>query len=195
MKINFEDYLHKLDLFFKDKTPKDKYMIFIMAAAGIFAFSYLFFWDSSFASFKQTRKNVVSLQEKINKDKMFLQINPKQKVMKYDREIQNINQELATLKDKNAYIKTKIETISSLIYDEQAWGQYLNSIAQNAKAYNVKVLELTNKFSDLNSHFGHLLDITITSSGKFKNTLKFINSLEQSELVVDIHDFNIEICQ
>ena len=191
MKINFEDYLHKLDLFFKDKTQKDKYMIYIMAASAIFAFAYVFFWDSSFNDFEKTREHVVALNKKIDDDKMFLQRNPEQKVMKYDMEVKQINQEIILHKDNNAYIKAKIETISSLIYDERAWGEYLDSIAQSAKKNNVKILELTNSFSNLNSEFGHLLDITIQSSGKFKNTLKFINSLEQSELVVDIHDFNI----
>jgi hypothetical protein len=36
-----------------------------------------------------------------------------------------------------------------------------------------------------------VLDISVEVSGKYLNTLKFINSLERSDLVVDVHDLNI----
>ena len=48
MKINIEDYLHKIDNAFKGKEQKEIYMTYIMIASAIFAFSYLLFWDSSF---------------------------------------------------------------------------------------------------------------------------------------------------
>jgi hypothetical protein len=35
------------------------------------------------------------------------------------------------------------------------------------------------------------LDIAISTDGPYKNTLKFINALEQSQLVVDVHDMNM----
>ena len=96
------------------------------------------------------------------------------------------------LKDNNAYIKSKIETISSLIYDERTWGEYLYSISRNAQKYHVKITTLSNKYSSNGKSFGHILDISIKATGNYKNTLLFINSLEQSELVVDIHDFTIQ---
>jgi septal ring factor EnvC (AmiA/AmiB activator) len=191
MRINAEDYLHKIDLYFKDKEPKDTYMIYVLVFASIFGFSYLLFWDSSLADFKTTRKHVVKLDKQIKKDEMFLRANPPAKIKQLHKEIDKINKQIIVQKDNNAYIKTKIETISSLIYDERAWGDYLDSIATNAQRYHVQILELTNQFSATNSNFGHLLDITVKSTANFKNTLNFINSLEQSELVVDLHDFNI----
>ena len=191
MRINIEDYLHKIDLYFKDKAQKDTYMIYILIFASIFSFSYLLFWDSSLADFETTRKHVSKLHHQIEQDEMFLRANPPYRIVQLNKEIDKINQEIIVQKDNNAYIKTKIETIAALIYDERAWGEYLNSISTNAQRYNVKILELTNTLSATNSNFGHLLDITIKSTANFKNTLYFINSLEQSELVVDLHDFNI----
>jgi len=191
MKINIEDYLHSIDSVFKEKTEKDTYMTYIMVVAIIFAFAYLLFWDSSFSSFEKTRTSVESLTNKINEDKRFLQINPEAKVAQLDNEIKTINNEMIENKDTNAYIKSKIETISSLIYDERTWGEYLDSISQNAQKYNVKITNFTNKYASNDSSFGHVLDITIESTGNYKNTLKFINSLEQSDLVVDIHDLNL----
>ncbi len=191
MKINIEDYLHKIDSIFKDKSQKDTYMTYAMIVVIVFAFSYLLFWDSSFEEFEETRAKVVALDKKIADDKTYLQANPESKVASLEKEIVEINKKMLNHKDNNAYIKSKIETISSLIYDERAWGEYLHSISKNAQKYNVKIKNLTNRYSDNNTSFGHILDITVKSTSNYKNTLKFINSLEQSELVVDLHHLDI----
>jgi Tfp pilus assembly protein PilO len=105
-----------------------------------------------------------------------------------DNEIKALNNDLITYKDYNQYIKTKIETISFLLYDEAIWGNYINSIDQKAKKYAIKLYELKNKYNFAGSSFGHVLDIDLKTSGRYKNMIKFINSLENSDLVVDIHN-------
>ena len=191
-KINIEDYLHAIDKLFEGKEQKEIYMTYTMIVAAIFAFAYTLFWDSSFDEFESTRKSVVQLEKKINTDKSFLRINPEAKINKLDKEIATINAEMVKHKDNNAYIKTKIETISSLIYDERTWGEYLDSISRNAQKYNVKIKSFSNKYAATGSSFGHVLDITLSSSANYKNTLRFINSLEQSDLVVDIHTLSMK---
>ncbi len=191
MKINIEDYLQKIDASFKEKEPKEIYMTYIMIFALIFAFAYLLYWDTSEADFKAKRAQVVATESKIITDERFLKLNPISQVVKIEQETKNAQIETVTYKENNEYIKKKIEEISSLIYDERTWGEYLHSISINAKKYNVKILDINNKFADNNKSFGHLLDINVQTEGKYSNTINFINSLEQSELVVDLHDFNI----
>jgi len=191
MKINIEDYLQRIDAAFKDKSQKDIYMTYIMIFGLIFAFSYLLFWESSQNVFKEKNKQITAINSKINLDKMYLKLNPETKITLLDREIKRFEANLLVHKNNNAYIKSKIETISSLIYDERTWGEYLHSISTNAKKYGIKIIDFTNKYAQNNNSFGHILDITLKTTGKYKNTLRFINSLEQSELVVDIHDLNI----
>jgi len=192
MKINIEDYLHQLDGYFKEKSQKDTYVTYAMVVSVIIAFSYLLFWDSSFNEFEKTRKQVLSLSKSINSYESYLQKNPEVKITRLVQEIKNINKQVKKNKETNAYIKSKIETIASLIYDERAWGEYLHSISINAKKNNVKILDLTNKYATNKDSFGHILNITVKSTGSYKNTLKFINSLEQSDLVVDVHDLTLE---
>ena len=191
-KLNIEDYLHNIDKIFSQKIQKDIYMIYVMIVAGIFAFSYMLFWDSSFANFETTRSNVMNLDRKISADNAYLQANPESKIVNLDKQIMKINTDMIVHKDNNAYIKTKIETISSLIYDERTWGEYLDSISKNAQKYNVKIQSFSNTYAQNNNSFGHILDITISTTANYKNTFLFINSLERSELVVDIHDFTIK---
>lgn len=192
LNINLEDYLHKIDLIFKHKNKKEIQMVYVMIFSVIFAFSYLLFWDSSFDIFMEKQSKINSLESKISIDNVYMKVNPQQKILRLNTQIIKANSEIATLKDNNEYIKHKIDTISSLIYNERAWGEYIYSISENAKKYSVKILNFKNSFALTGKSFGHMLDISVKSSGKYRNTLKFINSLEQSNLVVDIHGLSID---
>nr|WP_321266003.1 type 4a pilus biogenesis protein PilO [uncultured Sulfurimonas sp.] len=191
MKINFEDYLQSIDTAFREKSQKDIYMTYIMIFGVIFAFSYLLFWESSQTDFEAKNNQIKSVSSKINVDKAYLQANPESKVTSLDREIKKAQAQLEIHKSNNDYIKSKIETISSLIYDERTWGEYLHSISTKAKQFGIKIVDFTNVYAANNNSFGHILDISLKTTGNYKNTLRFINSLEQSDLVVDIHDLNI----
>ena len=192
MKAFIEDYLHKIDNSFKYKSQKDIYVTYIIIFAAIFAFSYLLYWDSSEAAFKAKRAQVVAIEAKIASDNRYLQLNPASKITQLENEITSIQKETLAFKDNNQYIKNKIEEISSLIYDEQKWGQYLHSVSKNAKLHGVQILDFTNKYAENTGSFGHILDIDIETTGDYKNTINFVNSLEQSDLVVDLHHLDID---
>ncbi len=192
MKLNIETYLHKIDENFTDKPQKDIYMTYIIIFASIFAFAYLLFWDTSENEYKQINIQIDSIKLKINNDNSYLQFNPESKITILDKEIKDAKAELILYKDDNEYIKHQIETIAYLVYDERTWGEYLHSISKNAREYNIKIKDFTNKYVLNNKSFGHILNINIQSTGEYKNTLNFINSLEQSDLVVDIHTLALE---
>jgi len=190
--INIEDYLLKIDNLFIGKPQKDIYAIYVMIFASIFAFSYLLFWESSEKDFKNINAKIRSINSKIETDNNYLRNNTKAKVARLNNEITASTRELNLTKQNNAYIKSQIETISSLIYDEKVWGEYLHSISSKAKKHHIKIIDFTNKYALHNESFGHILDINLKITGNYKNTLSFINSLEQSELVVDIHDIDLK---
>lgn len=190
-KLMTEDTLQKIDNFFKNKSKKDSNYVYIMIVGAIMAISYPFY-DLSVDEFTSAKDKVNLVSQKINSDKIYLQVNPEIKISRIVQEIKRLEAELLVNKENNQYIKSKIDTISSLIYDERAWGEYINSISINAKRHNIKLLNLTNQYVDNNESFGHMLDITVDVKGNYQNTLKFINSLEKSELVVDVHDLSLK---
>jgi len=192
MKIITEDFLQNMDASFKNKSKKDIYMTYIMIFGVIFTFSYLLFWDSSEAAFTEKNMQINQLSSKISADEAYLGVNPESRIFSLDLEINKLDSALKIHIENNAYIKTKIGTISSLIYDEKVWGEYLHSISTNAKKYGVKIIDFTNEYANTDRAFGHILDINLTTTSNYKDTLKFINSLEQSELVVDIHNLVIK---
>ncbi|MDO9207489.1 MAG: hypothetical protein Q8R86_09950 [Sulfuricurvum sp.] len=191
MKFNVENYLYSLDRSLSLKSERDKMMLFVMIFAGLFAFSYLLFWDSSEADFKISHEKAAAMETDLNNDKHYLEANPPERITQIEQETKAIELEHQHYIEYNTYIKDQLEQVSSLYYDERVWGGYLDSISKYARAYNVKLSLFGNTLTTDNSSFGHVLDITISAEGPYKNTLKFINALEQSQLVVDLHDINM----
>ncbi len=191
LNTNIEGYLHSIDVAFKKKSKKDAKLTYIMVASIIFAFAYLF-WDSSVDDFVASKNEISTIQSNINADKAYLQANPETVIANLDNQIKKIKIKLIDKKDQNAYIKSKIETISDIIYDERRWGKYIDSIASSAKKYNIKILEFNNHYVTTAESFGHMLDLNVSVTGSYKNTLKFINALEQSDLVADINGLDIK---
>lgn len=185
--MNLEDILGDIDKSFAEKQQQEIYMTYVLVAAVFIAASYLLLWDSAELGFKKTEKEVVEIQKKIKDHSNYLKWNPESKIASLKAQTVKEKQNFVTLKDQSEYIKFKIEQISSLYYDEQAWGEFIDSISENAKKQGLKLEYLTNRFSADKSTFGHVLDIGIKVKGNFHKTMKFINSLEQSFLVVDVH--------
>jgi Tfp pilus assembly protein PilO len=187
-----EETLQRIDNFFKEKSQKDVYIVYIIIIAILGALAYPFY-DSSTQEFNVIKDKVAQITTKIDADKIYLKVNTEATVAKLQQDIVSLEGELVTQRDTNKYIKEKIETISSLIYDEVAWGKYLNSISIHAKNHNMKIVNFVNTYSFNNeAAFGHVLDISLEVTGNYLDTVKLVNSLEQSELVVDVHDLDIK---
>ncbi|MDD2266455.1 hypothetical protein [Sulfuricurvum sp.] len=191
MKLQIEDYLYSIDQSLSQKSDRDKMMLYVMIFASLFALSYFLFWESSEADFKVSHEKALKAQNDLNADKSYLVSNPPEKIVQIEQETVALGKQHALYVQYNTYIKEQLEQISSLYYDEKVWGSYLDSVSRYARVYNVKLAKFGNRLQSDNSSFGHVLDITISSEGPYKNTLKFINALEQSQLVVDLHDFKI----
>ncbi|MDF1881885.1 type 4a pilus biogenesis protein PilO [Sulfurimonas sp. MAG313] len=189
--MNIEDFLGDLDKSFAEKTQQEVYMIYVAVATALIAFSYLLLWDSAEQGFNRTLAQTKVIEKKITEDEKFLRFNPENKIYQLKADTTQYKQDFITVKDQAEYIKYKIEQISSLYYDEQAWGEFIDSIAESSKKYGVQLKYLSNEFSSDKNTFGHVLDIEVKVKGSFHKTMKFINSLEQSFLVVDIHDLNL----
>lgn len=191
MNFQIENYLYALDQSLSTKSDRDKTMLFIIIFASLFTFSYLLFWESSEASFKISHDKAVKVEADLTMDKQYLSAYPPEKITQIEQETVEIERQHGLYIQYNVYIKEQLEQISSLYYDEKVWGGYLDSISRYARDYKVKLTQFGNTLQSDNSSFGHVLDITISSEAPYKNTLKFINALEQSYLVVDLHNLHI----
>lgn len=191
MKWNLEQYLYPIDQSFADKSQRDIIMIYVMIATVFFAFSYLLFWDGAENDYHAMQKARQSVEMRLKADEIYLQQHPESEIEAIAAQIKVINAETVTVQEKNDYIKYKIGQISELFYNEKAWGSYIDSIVENARRYKIKLAVLTNKKTLEKEKFGHVLNINIKASGHYGNMIRFVNAMEQSDLVIDLHDFNL----
>lgn len=192
MKLNIEDYLYQIDQSMAEKEEREVYMLYVLVAGVLVFLSYYFLWDSAKLGYEQALKERKSMEQKISADKAYLASHPETMIAQIENQTKALENQFKEYQDGNAYIKYQIEQISSLYYDEQAWGEYVDSIAFNAKKYDVKLHEYSNTFAENKDAFGHVLDINVQTSGNYQKMLKYINSLEQSFLVVDIHGLSLD---
>ena len=191
MNLNIEKYLYAIDQSFAQKNERERMLIFGMIAAALFGISYLLFWESSEKEYQSIKTQSEASLKRLNIDKQYLAMHPENEIQKIADDITMINNKAKVVRNDNEYIKFKIEQISELYYNEAIWGKYIDSIAENAKKYKIKLKSISNQLSSDQSKFGHVLDIQISASGHYRNIYKFINSMEKSDLVIDIHDFNL----
>jgi hypothetical protein len=190
--MNIETYLQKIDLTLKDKSTKDIYLIYIMIVIVVFFLNYIIFWKTSEATYRTIQNKLSIIQNKLIVDNKYLKENTSQILQQLDIDIQNLKTDVALNVNNNSYIKNKIQDISSLNYNEATWGAYLNSISVNAKKHNIKILNFSNEILKSNKVFDKMININLQSTGSYNNTIKFINSLEQSKFVVDIYAIDIQ---
>lgn len=191
MSAVLEKYLYDIDQSFAQKSEKDVKMIYAMVFVVLVMFSYLVFWESSEKGYNDIKAASLKVQDKIAKDKQYLIVNPQSKIVRLDQQINDLNNKLVILKSENVYIKAEIEKIPELFYDQETWGAFIDSIAENARKYKVKLNFFANRLADDTTKFGHVLNLEIQAEAPYKNMVKFINAIEKSKLVVDLHDLEL----
>jgi len=192
MKFNLEQYLYPIDQSFASKKQSEVYMIYGVIAVVLVAFSYLLFWESSEQDYQRIKAERIAVEQKLRADEQYLAMHPESEITMIEGQIEAIKKETLVTKEKNEYINYKISQISELFYNEKAWGAYIDSISENAKKYQIKLALFTNKRALDKEKFGHVLDINVHASGQYSQMIKFVNAMEQSELVIDLHGLDLK---
>ncbi len=191
MSALLEKYLYDIDQSFAQKSDKDVKMIYAMVFIVLVMFSYLVFWESSEKGYNDIKAASLKVQDKISVEKQYLLAHPQSEIVRLDKEITDLNNKLVMLKDENVYIKAEIEKIPELFYDQETWGAFIDSIAENAKKHKVQLNFFANRLASDKTKFGHVLNLEIEAEAPYKNMVNFINAIEKSKLVVDLHDMDL----
>ncbi|WP_201353104.1 type 4a pilus biogenesis protein PilO [Hydrogenimonas urashimensis] len=196
MKI-IEDLLEKLDRYFEEKKESEFYLMVlgIMAVVGLISYSYLI--PITEKQLKKDLKQQKRLEKKIREEKSYLAsvtVNNDQryKIKKLQKEIQTLQVKFNDLKEINEYSDYQIQTLSELLFNEKNWAKFLDSIALKAKKNNIDIFLISNKFINNKDSFGHVLEIGVECAGNYRNMINFLNEIEESELVVDIYNLELE---
>ena len=97
--------------------------------------------------------------------------------------------------EERGYLDDKLNEISKLTYNEKNWAKFMDSLSTIAENNNIKIYAIHSdrREPSIKQIFQPeaLLDIDVKFEGAFSNVLRYINLIEQSEMIVDVNKMDI----
>ena len=194
--INFDNTFDRIDHFFINKKKSETLLIFLLVFVFVGFISYSYVFPMTDSKLKQTTR----MSEDINK-KLFDEKNYLASVSKDGDENYKINNEKQSIENlkilfekthlANSYVDEKLKQLSYLLFNNKDWANFLNTITQLAQKYAIHIKVIDNKVNEPNvQKIEQILNLKVEFNGDFYSTMKFVNAIEESELVVDIYEFN-----
>ncbi len=195
---NNESIFEKIDAYLVNKKSSEISLIFFMLfiLIGFLVYSYIF--PITEKKLKTTQKNLTKMSKKLVTEQRYLRSVAKNGderylIKKAKREIEDTKIKLEKTTYANTYVDSKLKELSYLLFNNQNWAKFLDSITLLAQKYKVKIKVLENNINEPNlQKIEQILNLRVDFKGNFKNILKFINATEESKLVVDIYEINLE---
>jgi lipopolysaccharide export LptBFGC system permease protein LptF len=188
--------LEKMDHYFSNKKESEKWLM-ILGFAGIItflAYTYLLPYAESIFKASEAKKN--RLTKSIAKNESYLRsitINGDRNyyVKKLDNDIANKKNQIVAIKKKTAHINVKLTELEGMLFNEQSWSRFLDSITSLAKRYNINIEYIRDKHIDNKKNYGRVLEMELSYRADYKDVLAFMHELEQSTLVTDVHQIEL----
>ena len=193
---SIDTLLDKIDLYFQGKKSSETYLLFAMAFAlvGFLFYSYLF--PVTEKMLNQTMRNAKEVEKKLHDEQAYLASVSRDGdstflIRKVKSDIENAKLLLEKTTYTNTYVDNKLKELSYLLFNDENWAKFLNTITQLAQQYSVRIKVIENKINEPSiQKIEQILTLKVDFSGSFANTMKFMNAIEESELVVDIYELN-----
>lgn len=196
MMNSLDSLLDKIDHYFDGKKSNEVYLIFLMVFVVVGYLSYSYFFPITDKLLKQTIRTSKEVEKKLKDEQAYLASVSRDgdesfmiKKVKADTENAKLLLEKTTY--TNAYVDSKLKELSYLLFNDENWAKFLNSITELAQKYAVRIKVIENKMNEPSlQKIEQILTLKVDFSGSFANTMKFMNAIEESELVVDIYELN-----
>ena len=193
-----EDKLENLDNIFASKKENEKWMIILGVAGTIAYLAYVYLLPYTENLYNKSERTKKTIEKTINENISYLNSISDNGdrdfyIKKFDNDILIKKQNIMGLDKKILFINKNLEKLSDMLFNQKSWSIFLNSITDNAETQKVDIEYITNKYVDNNGSFGHVLEIGVGCKGEYKDIIKFINELEQNNLVTDIYNTNFRV--
>jgi hypothetical protein len=188
----------KIDNYLNDKKSNELSAIFLLLFALIGFVAYSSIYPITEKMLKQSIKTDRNIEGKLRQEVSYLNSVSRNGDEKFyiNKILSELKRQKGALEDSvfaNSYVDNKLKNLSYLLYNDENWAKFLDSITFIAKEHNVNIKSIKNQFNEPNfQKIEQVLNINVDFSGDFNDVMKFINILEESELVVDIHKIKLE---
>lgn len=193
---SIDNLLDKIDHFFEGKKNSEVYLIFSMVfvLVGFLFYSYLFPVTDNMLN--KTIRNAKEVEKKLRDEQIYLASVSRDgdetfMIKKFKNDIENSKVLLEKTTYNNIYVDGKLKELSYLLFNNENWAKFLHSITQLAQQYGVRIKVIENKINEPTlQKIEQILTVKVDFNGPFANTMKFMNAIEESELVVDIYELS-----
>lgn len=189
----------KIDEWFEAKGNAQNYLILALLLFGVIAYFGLSTYSQEYFDDKQnklntTTTNLNNAQDELNgfrplEDGQYGRIIDEKATLKREE------QTLADTEASNTYLDNKLKEATAVTYNQKNWAKFLDSLSTLAENNNVKVFSITSDLKAQNKTLDHkpqsMLDVEVKLEGTYHNVLKYINFIEESEMIVDVNKLDI----
>jgi len=183
----------QIDDFFNSKKPSEASMFLGVIALGIAYGVYQFIFLETDKSIQDTQTKIGSVKQKINTERNYLNTNSLASLGKLKSDLKQKKIAFDNTIYKMSYVDNTLTELSYLLFDDQSWANFVDNISYLAKKYHVNIEEIGNKFyTPTFQEITHVVEVDVKSNGNLKNMVKFLNAIEESQLVVDVSSISME---
>ncbi|QKG29383.1 MULTISPECIES: type 4a pilus biogenesis protein PilO [unclassified Campylobacter] len=192
-----DSILVKIDTYFDSKKDSEVSMMLLGTLVIIAFLTYLLTWDPAQQYYETTLNQNEEISRKLDDTNNYLASvtvngDVNFKIKEQQNKLNSLSKELDTAKFTNQYFDNKLQELSYLLFNEQNWAKFLDSLAFLANKNSVKITKISNEFKNPTpKKIEQVLDIKIDLEGSFKDIVGYINSIEESDLVVDVNYMDI----
>ncbi|NCD06829.1 MAG: hypothetical protein EOL97_11975 [Spirochaetia bacterium] len=196
MNNSIDTFLNRVDLFFQSKKESEVYLIFAMLFSIIAFISYSYLSPITDTILKRTIRNANEVEKKLRDEQAYLASVSRDGdstflIKRVKSDIENSKILFEKTSNTNLYIDTKLKELSYLLFNNENWAKFLDSITQLAQKHSVRIKVIESKINEPTlQKIEQILNLKVNFNGPFTNTMKFMNAIEESELVVDIYELN-----
>ncbi|HIP45995.1 MAG TPA: hypothetical protein EYG95_00365 [Campylobacterales bacterium] len=183
----------QIDDFFNSKKPSEASMFLGVIALGIAYGVYQFIFLETDKSIQDTQTKIGSVKQKINTERNYLNTHSLASLGKLKSDLKQKKIAFDNTIYKMSYVDNTLTELSYLLFDDQSWANFVDNISYLAKKYHVNIEEIGNKFyTPTFQEITHVVEVDVKSNGNLKNMVKFLNAIEESQLVVDVSSISME---
>lgn len=187
-----ENYLDKIDNALLSKQQNEVQMINLGLAVVVMLFGYLLAFGPAQDYFDAKQSALDSVEKKLDEVNRYLMNNNDTTIAQYENTLRQEDDNLKFVQAQNNYFDNKLRELSYITYNEKNWAKFLDFLTSAAKENNIKVFSLESKnLKVVEKEVQPMLDVSVNMEGGFHNVLKYINSIEESEMVVDLNGMDI----
>lgn len=208
IKDNFEGQLKNIDLYFESK-PKNTFQSYcVLIVIAIFGLAYFLYYEDMYNAseevyntYEQSEQNLAVKKNEyesyfgnLDMSEHFVNDFVNQRIVGISNQIANVKKEIEITDNTRVFFRNKLNELSYLLFSNMKGAEFSKSLTSLAESYKIGINILG--YDDLYRNGGSMqqvspvLNIEVELFGEFQDIIRYINSIEKSQMVVDVNFIN-----